>query len=79
MMTDTQLIAPPATAGLEALVGNTPLMPLRRVTAHLPPPVQVLAKAEWFNPGGSVKDRPALNILRTALARWSADAWQTPA
>jgi cysteine synthase B len=28
----------------------------------------VLAKAEWFNPGGSVKDRPALNILRAALA-----------
>jgi cysteine synthase B len=30
--------------------------------------VKVFAKAEWFNPGGSVKDRPALNILRTALA-----------
>jgi cysteine synthase B len=55
-------------AGLEAAVGNTPLLALRRLTAHLPPGVQVLAKAEWFNPGGSVKDRPALNILRTALA-----------
>jgi cysteine synthase B len=31
--------------------------------------VKVLAKAEWFNPGGSVKDRPALNILRAALAQ----------
>jgi cysteine synthase B len=30
--------------------------------------VQVFAKAEWFNPGGSVKDRPALNIIRTAIA-----------
>jgi cysteine synthase B len=30
--------------------------------------VQVFAKAEWFNPGGSIKDRPALNILRKALA-----------
>jgi cysteine synthase B len=30
--------------------------------------VQVFAKAEWFNPGGSIKDRPAFNILRTALA-----------
>jgi cysteine synthase B len=30
--------------------------------------VQVFAKAEWFNPGGSVKDRPALNIMRTAMA-----------
>jgi cysteine synthase B len=54
--------------GLLAAVGNTPLLPLRRVTASLSPRVQVLAKAEWFNPGGSIKDRPALNILRTALA-----------
>ena len=52
---------------LEEVVGNTPLFPLRRVTAGLNPNVQVLAKAEWFNPGGSVKDRPALNILRNAL------------
>lgn len=54
--------------GLEAAVGNTPLLVLRKVTAHLPAMVQVAAKAEWFNPGGSVKDRPALNILNTALA-----------
>ena len=53
-------------SGLEALVGNTPLLPLRRITAHLSGQVQVMVKAEWFNPGGSVKDRPALNILRTA-------------
>ncbi|PWH18992.1 MAG: cysteine synthase [Anaerolineae bacterium] len=58
-----------AVGGLETLVGNTPLIPLRRVTAHLPSTVQVLAKAEWFNPGGSIKDRPALNILRTALSQ----------
>jgi cysteine synthase B len=57
----------PETPGLGAYVGNTPLLPLRRVTAHLSPRVQVLAKAEWFNPGGSIKDRPALNILCTAL------------
>ncbi len=49
-------------------VGNTPLVSLRRITATLSPDVQIFAKAEWFNPGGSVKDRPALNILRTALA-----------
>jgi cysteine synthase B len=56
--------------GLEAHVGNTPLLPLRRITLNLnlPPTVRVFAKAEWFNPGGSVKDRPALNIIRTALA-----------
>ncbi|OGO63774.1 MAG: cysteine synthase [Chloroflexi bacterium RBG_19FT_COMBO_55_16] len=60
------MIAPP-TVGLEAAVGNTPLLPLHRL-ARLSPGVQVYAKAEWFNPGGSVKDRPALNILRMALA-----------
>lgn len=54
--------------GLEAAVGNTPLLPLRRITAGLSPHVRLLAKAEWFNPGGSVKDRPALNILRVARA-----------
>jgi cysteine synthase B len=54
--------------GLEAHVGNTPLLPLHRVTRDLPPSVSIYAKAEWFNPGGSVKDRPALNIIRTALA-----------
>jgi cysteine synthase B len=65
---ETHVSAPPAPAGLEAAVGNTPLLPLRRITAGLSPKVQVLAKAEWFNPGGSIKDRPALNILRTALS-----------
>jgi cysteine synthase B len=66
-LSDVKVSAPPV-GGLEAAVGNTPLLPLRRITAHLPPGVQVFAKAEWFNPGGSVKDRPALNILRHALA-----------
>jgi cysteine synthase B len=53
---------------LTAHVGNTPLLPLRRIGRDLPPHVKVFAKAEWFNPGGSVKDRPALNIMRNALA-----------
>ena len=51
---------------LESLIGNTPLLSFARVTAHLPPDVQVFAKAEWTNPGGSVKDRAALSIIRTA-------------
>jgi cysteine synthase B len=54
--------------GLASHVGNTPLIPLRRVTRGLSQRVEVFAKAEWFNPGGSVKDRPALNIIQTALA-----------
>lgn len=57
-----------AAADLSAHVGHTPLLALQRVTSSLSPRIRVLAKAEWFNPGGSVKDRPALNIIRTALA-----------
>src|SRR5262245_21548074 len=49
---------------LEALIGNTPLLSFRRVTAHLPENVAIYAKAEWTNPGGSVKDRAAYNIIR---------------
>jgi S-sulfo-L-cysteine synthase (O-acetyl-L-serine-dependent) len=52
--------------GLEQQIGNTPLLRFRQITAHLPPNVQVYAKAEWLNPGGSVKDRAAANIIRQA-------------
>ena len=48
-------------------VGNTPLLPLQKLGRSLSPHVKILAKAEWFNPSGSVKDRPALNIIQTAL------------
>jgi cysteine synthase B len=60
---------PFAYSGLLAAVGNTPLLPLRRIAARegISDRVQLFAKAEWFNPGGSVKDRPARNILTTAL------------
>ena len=50
-------------------VGNTPLIRLQRVPYHLPESVEIYAKAEWHNPSGSVKDRPAAWILRQALAR----------
>ncbi len=53
--------------GLPTHVGNTPLLPLRRLSLDLSPRVRVFAKAEWFNPGGSVKDRPALNIIQSAV------------
>ncbi|MBX3045922.1 MAG: cysteine synthase family protein [Anaerolineales bacterium] len=48
-------------------VGRTPLLALPRLGAGLPPGVSLYAKAEWFNPSGSVKDRPAAGILRAAL------------
>ncbi|MBI3939255.1 MAG: PLP-dependent cysteine synthase family protein [Acidobacteria bacterium] len=49
------------------LIGNTPLLDLPCLAPH--PSVRVLAKAEWFNPGGSVKDRPARSIILDAEAR----------
>ena len=42
--------------------GNTPLLRLERIAKQYHP-VEIYAKAEWFNPGGSVKDRPALNMI----------------
>jgi S-sulfo-L-cysteine synthase (O-acetyl-L-serine-dependent) len=45
------------------LVGNTPLLELPSVSAEVPG-VRILGKAEWHNPGGSVKDRPALWMIR---------------
>jgi len=47
-------------------IGNTPLLRLESITGELKD-VQVLAKAEWTNPGGSVKDRAASNIVSEAL------------
>jgi cysteine synthase B len=48
-------------------IGNTPLLRLERLGAEHPH-VQICAKAEWFNPGGSVKDRPALSMIEAGLA-----------
>ncbi len=49
-------------------IGNTPLVRLDVLTAHLPG-VQILGKAEWTNPGGSVKDRAASSIVTDAHRR----------
>jgi cysteine synthase B len=49
-------------------IGNTPLVRLDTLTAHLPG-VQILGKAEWTNPGGSVKDRAASSIVTDAQRR----------
>ncbi|HYX42148.1 MAG TPA: cysteine synthase family protein, partial [Pyrinomonadaceae bacterium] len=48
---------------LWAQIGNTPLLRLRRIAQELPAGVEVYAKAEHLNPGGSVKDRPALAMI----------------
>ena len=49
-------------------IGNTPLVRLERLTAHLPG-VEIFGKAEWANPGGSVKDRAASAIVVDAQRR----------
>jgi cysteine synthase B len=49
-------------------IGNTPLLALERVSAEFPN-VQILGKAEWFNPGGSVKDRAAYAMIRDGERR----------
>ncbi len=50
-------------------IGNTPLLPITSLTRDISPRVKVYAKAEWFNPGGSVKDRPALRMIEQAELR----------
>ncbi len=52
-------------------IGNTPLLRLDRTVAAygIKPEVEVYAKAEWFNPGGSVKDRAALYMIRDGERR----------
>jgi S-sulfo-L-cysteine synthase (O-acetyl-L-serine-dependent) len=47
-------------------IGNTPLLRLDRIGKEFPN-VEFAAKAEWFNPGGSVKDRPALGMIQAGL------------
>ena len=55
-----------AFATLEDLIGNTPLLALRRINPW--PEVTLLVKLEGNNPAGSVKDRPALNLIKSAEA-----------
>ncbi len=50
-------------ASIESGIGHTPLLQLRRLTSNLPRDISVFVKAEHLNPGGSVKDRPALSMI----------------
>ncbi len=51
------------------LIGNTPMLEIRRLTAGvLRPEVRIFAKLEGFNPGGSVKDRPARKMIEVGIA-----------
>jgi len=76
-MSSVAALAPPASpaAGplaalsVARLVGNTPLVEIRNVRDGVAPGVRIWAKLEGFNPGGSVKDRPALKMIEDGLAR----------
>jgi cysteine synthase B len=63
----------PAGQSVIDLIGNTPLLRLSRIGSEFPN-VEFCAKAEWCNPGGSVKDRPALSMIQAGLA---SDALRT--
>src|SRR5262245_20848477 len=75
MLSARAVLAPPASpaegprvapSALQ-LIGNTPLLELRRVRDGIAPGVRLYAKLEGFNPGGSVKDRPALKMIEDGL------------
>lgn len=60
-------ITPLVTSSIVDLIGDTPLVRLRAIERGLPG-VELYAKAEWKNPGGSVKDRPALRMIQEGIA-----------
>lgn len=66
---------PSINEGILGTIGNTPLVNLKRVfpNAHF----RLFAKLEMFNPGGSIKDRPALNMLKNALRKGDIKAGTT--
>ena len=59
------------------LIGNTPLLEIRKITEGLPAGVRIFAKLEGFNPGGSVKDRPALRMIQQGIQRRNSNARQS--
>lgn len=58
-----------------ALVGGTPLVRIEH--PEIPDAAQIFAKAEWLNPGGSIKDRPVLAMLRAAIKDGELDGGRT--
>jgi cysteine synthase B len=66
-MTTNNEQMPPGAVATER-IGNTPLLRLEKTVRDLPG-ITLLAKAEWVNPGGSVKDRAAYSIVRDAMDR----------
>src|SRR6202795_258063 len=65
LWTDSSASTPAIGRSLLDCMGNTPLLRLERLGRDYPN-AQFYGKAEWLNPGGSVKDRPALEMIREA-------------
>ena len=76
--TPNESTAQPSRAGESLLerIGNTPLLRLERVGKEFPR-AEFYAKAEWCNPGGSVKDRPALSMIQAGVASGALRAGKT--
>ena len=68
---------PLSAASTFELVGDTPLVEIRRVRDGVAPGVRLFGKLEGFNPGGSVKDRPALKMIEDGLARGALRSGKT--
>jgi cysteine synthase B len=65
-----EFVPAPGAGNVLELIGNTPLLEITKLTRELlPPAVRIFAKLEGFNPGGSVKDRPARKMVEVGLAR----------
>jgi cysteine synthase B len=77
--TERESVARLHEAAVVRAIGNTPLLRLRRLATHhgLPATVELWLKAEWNNPGGSIKDRPALAIVQQALLSGQLGTGQT--
>jgi cysteine synthase B len=59
------------------LIGDTPLLEIQRISEGLPSTVKIFAKLEGFNPGGSVKDRPAWRMIQEGLKSGKLHAGKT--
>ena len=68
-MDEASLLPSADSDALLRTIGSTPLIPLLRI-GHEFPRVRILAKAEWYNPGGSVKDRPAYLTAEDGHTAW---------
>ena len=83
MLTALRKTTPPSPRDLRKvdtiteLVGDTPLVQIRKIARGLSSEVRVLAKLEGFNPGGSVKDRAALRMIREAIRTGQLSPGQT--